>query len=109
MSSTDPNSLERSINAFIQKYEPWRPLLPLKPDPQPIGPARGTGFPKASASGGTGGGIASPLTETSYSARTYHAAMATSSDGLFAFAALVSIALQDANGASVVLNFAAPA
>jgi hypothetical protein len=108
VSATDPNSLERSINAFIQKYEPWRPLLPLKPDPQPIGPARGTGYPKASATGGSGG-IASPLTETSYSARTYHAAMATSSDGLFSFAALASITLLDNNGASVTLNFAAPA
>ena len=75
----------------------------------PAIPARaGTGKPAATSGGGA---IASPLTEPSYAARLWHPATTIySSDGLFSATRtpLKQITMTDANGATVVLNFAAP-
>lgn len=51
------------------------------------------------------GGIASPLTETSFAAREYYASGTRSSDGLFFIPAVKKIIMKDADGADVVLNF----
>ena len=58
------------------------------------------------------GGIASPLTEDDYGARTWYGEEAyVSSDGVFTFylAMVESITMKDANGDQVVFNYAAPA
>lgn len=70
----------------------------------------GTGIYKAPAAKGTGGGIASPLTETSYAAREFHPAQTLwTSDGYFAWEVKPpkKIVQTDANGAEVVQQFAA--
>lgn len=59
---------------------------------------------------GVGGSIASPLTEASVAARTYHENVyVTTSDGLFAWPAVKSITLTDGGGSEVIINFANPA
>ena len=71
----------------------------------------GTGIYKAPAAKGTGGGIASPLTETSYAAREYHPARyLSSSDGLFVwqFEPPKKIVMADANDEEVIQLFAVP-
>lgn len=71
----------------------------------------GTGIYKAPAAKGTGGGIASPLTETSYAAREFHPARyLSSSDGLFVwqFEPPKKIVMTDANDEPVVQIFAVP-
>ena len=70
----------------------------------------------ASWSGGaptatSGGGIASPLTEPSFAARTYHASSEfLSSDFLMAMEVkpVKSIAMKDAGNFNVIMNYAAP-
>lgn len=78
----------------------------------PAIPARtGASGPIVKASG-TGGGIASPLTEVAYSERTFFSLHTTTSpDGLFtlSFYPLKSIRLLDAASAEVVFNFKEPA
>lgn len=75
----------------------------------PAIPARtGTGKPAASSGAGS---IASPLTEASYAARLWHPATTIySSDGLFSATRtpIKQVTMTDANGATVVFNFAAP-
>ncbi|MCG3130195.1 MAG: hypothetical protein FLDDKLPJ_00944 [Phycisphaerae bacterium] len=56
----------------------------------------------------TGGGIASPLTETDIADRTYHAAYYTSTDGLIQIPAIASMKFTDANSAEVMLEFDSP-
>lgn len=71
----------------------------------------GTGIYKAPAAKGTGGGIASPLTETSYAAREFHPARyLSSSDGLFVwqFEPPKKIVMADANDEEVIQLFAVP-
>ena len=71
----------------------------------------GTGIYKAPAAKGAGGGIASPLTETSYAAREYHPARyLSSSDGLFVwqFEPPKKIVMADANDEEVIQLFAVP-
>jgi hypothetical protein len=74
----------------------------------PAIPSRvGVGRPKA---GTTASGIASPLVETAYADRTWHAeATITSSDGIFSLKikALKSVAFADANGQPVTIEFKA--
>lgn len=71
--------------------------------PDQTGTSSGQVVAAAPASSGT---IASPLIETS---RTYHATKAISSDGLFTWSVPASITMTDANGQTVVFNYAAPA
>ena len=77
--------------------------------PAPSIPARtGASGPISTPSSGTGGGVASPLTEFAYAERTFWAQRTTTTpDGLFtlAWSPLKSIRFLDANSAEVVLNF----
>lgn len=55
-----------------------------------------------------GSGIASPLREADYAARTWHPAQTfTSTDGIFTFSVrfLESVSFTDANGVGVVLEY----
>lgn len=56
----------------------------------------------------TGGGIASPLSETDYTVREYWPKGLLSSDGLFNIPALKTLKMTDNDGAEVILNFAQP-
>lgn len=56
----------------------------------------------------TGGGIASPLTETDITTRTYHAGYYTDTAGLIFMPALATIDFTDANDAAVQLVFDEP-
>lgn len=70
----------------------------------------GTGVYKAPAStGGTGGGIASPLTETLAADRTWWGAGWPSTDGVFEYPAERRVSMTDANGAPVEFLYANPA
>lgn len=63
------------------------------------------------ASGGGGGGIASPLTETSFLARTYHAtSIILSGDFLLGvqIKPISQITMTDADGQEVLMRYAAP-
>ena len=61
---------------------------------------------RPSSSGG--GGVASPLVEADYAARTYHANGLKSSDGLFHFPAIDRLVLTDADGRTIELRLAEP-
>lgn len=85
------------------------------PAPEPMA-TRGSAASSRSAAapGGSGAksgsdGIASPLTELDASLREYYSAAWKTTDGLFAFPALKKVVMTDANDASVVFIFAAPA
>lgn len=95
------------INRVIT--HPARTREPLPPAAgQAAIPGRGEGKPTA---GGSGGGIASPLTEPDAAERTYHPEQAlTSSDGVFTIMIepLQRLVLQDANSAEVVVEYAIP-
>jgi len=87
-----------------------------RPSVQDAMNARGaTGRSVASAlldGGGNGGGIASPLVETDYADRTFHAdTTITSSDGLFTLKIkpVKSIKFKDSLNHDVVIEFKAPA
>lgn len=69
-------------------------------------PAKSAAIMQAKTGGGSG--IASPLTEQSFAARTYHPTPYTSSDGLFTFPATKQITMLDANNNEVKLVFASP-
>ena len=72
---------------------------------------RGRADWKAPAATGTGGGIASPLTEGSYAVREFHPARyLSSSDGLFVwqFEPPKKIVMADANDEEVIQLFAVP-
>lgn len=56
----------------------------------------------------SGGGIASPLTETDAATREYWPGGWTTTDGLFSFPALKVIQMTDANGEDVELRFDEP-
>ncbi len=94
--------------AALTKQARQRP----EPRPQPRGSApRQTaaatpGAPAASEGGS--GGIASPLTEATASNRVYWPAGWKTTDGLFTFPAIRRVNMVDADGASVILDFAEP-
>ena len=84
-----------------------------KPVPMPV---RGNASKSKSAAAlyktgkDTGGGVASPLTETAYADRTFHAEYEIySSDGLFSLKIkpVASMKFLDANSETVILNFKA--
>lgn len=100
----------RQIAGFGAAAKPaLKPQVPRGARPEQTG--KGTGA-DGRTKGGTGGGIASPLTETLYSDRKYHDEDISipSSDGLFALVIkpLKSMKLKDASGAEVVINLAKP-
>lgn len=74
-----------------------------------IGQAKGTGY--GGAAKNSGGGIASPLTETLYSVRTYHPETSvTSTDGVFTLNVkrIKTINFKDANNNAVQIELKAP-
>jgi hypothetical protein len=80
--------------------------LPAAATPKPIRAKTGL---ERSGSGGTTGGISSPLTETAIADRTYHVdAFTATTDGLFAWPAVKSVKMTDAAGREVLLQFASP-
>ncbi|GLK88324.1 hypothetical protein [Pseudomonas turukhanskensis] len=102
------------INSLVSPL-PTKATLRAVPPVGPTAAKRGTGTYKAPASG-TGGGIASPVTEKTKVVdgktvpdRVYYAAGFTSSDGLFILPAIKTQNMADANGADVVFEFADPA
>lgn len=107
-----PKNLNDSISALTSNsagqtsHAPR--VLPPAPQPAPI-PAR-TGKSTPSSSSASAGGIASPLTETAYADREWHAEQTiSSSDGMFNIRVkpIKTLKFTDANGAPVALEFAA--
>ena len=83
--------------------------LPESRELPPIPARSGTGSPLAT---GSGGGIASPLTETAYSARLFHPEVTLiSTDGFLSFKIkpVKEITFTDANAAVVKIIFKEPA
>ena len=80
------------------------------PDPPARGakPAQASAAKNAGKPGGSSAGIASPLTETSFAAREFHATAWKTSDGLFTLPAIKKLTFTDADGNAVVINLAAP-
>lgn len=101
--------VQEEINSLVRPTQ-TRPSLRTIDPVGALPPKRGRSDYTAKAAA-TGGGIASPLTETDYAAREFHLAQSlASSDGLFVweFAAVKKVVMTDANGAEVVQIFAAP-
>lgn len=101
--------VQDEINSLVRPTQ-TRPNLRTIDPVGALPPKRGRSDYTAKAAA-TGGGIASPLTETDYAAREYHPArMLTSSDGLFvwAFEPIKKIVMNDANAAEVEQIFAVP-
>jgi hypothetical protein len=93
----------RRLGGVQRKSTSLRPVEPRGG----IGGQSGVGVwtgPRAS----TGGGIASPLTENSYSKRQFWPGGSMSSDGLFNFPAIKTMELTDSAGATVIINLAQP-
>lgn len=79
--------------------------------PRGAAPAVVSAVPLPGAAKGSGGGIASPLDETAYADRTWHAEkIISSTDGLFSLRIkpVASIKFKDAAQADVVIQFKAP-
>ena len=85
--------------------------LPTAPPAAPIPSRTGASGPVASVAKKSGGGIASPLTETAYADREWHApAYVFSADGMMRILIkpLKTLNMTDADGNSVQINFKAP-
>jgi len=99
------------INAVVQQQRQRRQLSAVEPRGA-LGAQKGVGnyVPPRSAPS-AGGGVASPLNETDYTAREYWTEQTVaSSDGLLSFRvkAIKKIVQTDANSAEVVQQFAQP-
>ena len=94
------------INAFLNPPRQTRALRTLEPRGG-VPASRGTGVYTPAATG-TGGGIASPLTETP-NTRTFHeSVIRMSMDGavFFEVRAAKTVTMTDANGATVLMEYA---
>jgi hypothetical protein len=104
------STVVEDVNSIITQTRKTKPLRTV--DPVGAVPARTSpGLPQAYAPAKQGGGIASPLTEASYAARSHWPeSVLTSTDGLLSFKIkpIKTLAMTDANGADVVQQFAAP-
>lgn len=104
------DQIKQDINALVDSPRQSRSLPPVEPVG---GYPSGRGVAAYQASGGTGGGggIASPLTEPSYAARQYHnsnvVTMASYLIGV-KLRPVKMIAMQDADGNPVIMNYAEP-
>ncbi|BAU76126.1 hypothetical protein [Metapseudomonas furukawaii] len=105
------STLRRDLNSLETQRRQVQALNTLeRKGARPSTKGRGTWDP-ARATTGTGGGIASPLTETSYYDRTHWAERTLlSSDGLLSFRVqpIKEITQRDANDAEVKQVFADP-
>lgn len=102
------------VNSLVRPTATKKTLRPI-PAIGPVPAKRGTGTYKPPSSTGTGGGIASPVTEKTKVVsgqtvpdREYWPAGLTSSDGLFVLPAIKTQNMTDDNGAEVVFQFANP-
>lgn len=96
------------LNALVAPPRQRDSLPSLEPR-GPIAVRRGRGSYDPAAAGHAGGGIASPLVEQDAAQREYHpATLVPSSDGLvwLRVRPLKKVVLTDANGATVVMEFA---
>ena len=93
------------INALLNPPRERRTLKQLEPRGGVTGQV-GTG--NYTAPPATGAGLASPVTEPSFSAREYWPTGLVSSDGLFFLPAPKKIVMQDANGAEAIFEYAEP-
>lgn len=110
--TTNTRKLVAALVSLV-RAEVASPGLPEGARIQPPGPGIPSKRGESRArEGGEGAGIASPLTELDYTARTYHASIGelTSSDGIIVLevTGLESITLQDARGDEVVINLDDP-
>ena len=101
----------QDIKTAIQRLAEKRPgvvALDAAAAPPPVSEKTGLGSAARTDTSG-GQGIASPLTETAYADRTWHAAVhtLTSTDGLFTieYSCQESLTMTDANNSQVVLQF----
>ncbi len=83
----------------VDKSLPAAKVAPLIPE------RVGTSGPITS---GTGGGIASPLTETAFVDREFYESGWKTTDGLFTLPAIKKLVMKDALKNEVVLNFKEP-
>ena len=100
--------LVTALNSLVKPVS-RKELKPLEPRGALAG-KRATAEYKAPATA-TGGGIASPLTETSYAAREYHVTRyEVSSDGLYVreVKPIKKVVMTDANAAEVQMIYAEP-
>lgn len=106
LSASRASSFKRDLNAMETAGRKRNGLPPLEPKgalPAKVGVADYVG-PAA----GSGGGIASPLTEGDIALRTYWSNGYVSSDGLFTLPAIKKIAMTDADDVPVEFNYADP-
>jgi hypothetical protein len=100
-------SVVQDLNRLITPVPKRRALSAV----QPVGAlpaARGSSTYVEPPATGTGGGIASPLTETDYTLREYWPGGLPSTDGLLMFPAEKKVVMADADSAEVIFNYAAP-
>ena len=114
VSSSDSMSsqLKTSLAKLAGESKAWNERIKTLPDRKPIPAQTGIGKPPAATSGATaGGGIASPLTETSYADRQYHDEVTwQTTDGLFVVVVkpIKKLKFTDANGAAVEMILKQP-
>lgn len=90
-------------NASGQSSRKDKTLTPA-PSPTETSSRSGSSGPVNAA----GGSIASPLTESNFSLREFHAAGWKTTDGFITLPAIKKIVMTDNSGAAVIFNFAAP-
>ena len=103
-------SVVEDLNRLINPVRQRRTLRSV-PSVGALPPARGRGNYTPPPASSTGGGIASPLTETDYALREFHAARYfTTVDGIFVWQIdpPKKFVMEDANGAPVEQIFAEP-
>ncbi|MGF6692649.1 hypothetical protein M2318_002721 [Metapseudomonas resinovorans] len=107
------STLRRDLNSLETQRRQIRELVTLeRRGLRPATKGRGTWDPNKPTIGGGGGGIASPLTETVYAARTFWPeAILQSTDGLLSFKVkpIKEITQTDDNDLEVKQVFANPA
>lgn len=108
--STNPRNRQQLLHDLSQLIPPTRePPTLRREDPLPPIPARRGYIERNNQPGAsTGGGIASPLTEVTPSAREYWPGGSWSSDGLFVIPAVKKIVMRDAEGSPVEFYYAEP-
>lgn len=100
-------AVQDDINALVRPVVA-RKQLKTVPPLGPLAARRGQADYKAPPAATTGGGIASPLTESGIIAREWHATGWPSSDGIWEYPASKKISLVDADGVPLVVILAAP-
>lgn len=96
-----------ALNRVVTRQKAQKTLRQL--DPRGVIPAqRGRADYAEARPGGSGSGVAWPLTESDYALREYHSQGEYTSDGLFYFPAIKKIVFTDSAGAVGEVFLAAP-